>query len=74
MLKGSICCYYISVKSYQRPRHYLFFSFFQFSYNFNIYFFNIYTSPTYLPFLHFHLPTTFPTFLHFLPFHLPTIL
>ena len=33
---------------------------------FNIFFFNIYTSPTFRPHLPFHLPTTSPTFLPYL--------
>ena len=37
---------------------------------FNIYFFNIYTSPTFLPPLPFHLSTTSPTFLLFSFSHL----
>ena len=53
----------------------VFFFFFQFSYNcFKIYFFNIYTSPTFLSPLPFHLPTTSSIFLSPLPFHLPTTL
>ena len=39
---------------------------------FNIYFFNIFTSPTFLSPLSFHLPTTSSIFLPSLPFHLPT--
>ena len=35
-------------------------------------YFNIYTSPTFLSPLSFHLPTTFSIFLPLLPFHLPT--
>ena len=52
------------------------FFFFQFYYNFLtfIYFFNIYTSSTFLHHLPFHLPITFPTFFPPLPFHLPTTL
>ena len=42
--------------------------------NFPIIVFNIYTSPTILPHLPFHLPSTSPTFLSSLPFHLPTTL
>ena len=41
---------------------------------FNIYFFNIYTSSTFLSPLPFHLPTTSSFFLPPLPFHLPTTL
>ena len=41
---------------------------------FNVYFFNIYTSPTFFPPLHFHLLTTSPTFLSLLSFHLFTTL
>ena len=39
---------------------------------FNTYYFNIYTSPTFLPSLSFHLLTTSSTFLPSLSFHLPT--
>ena len=39
-----------------------------------IYFFNIYTSSTFLHPLPFHPSTTFPTFFPPLPFHLPTTL
>ena len=41
---------------------------------FNIYFFNIYTSSTFLPPLPCHLPTTSSAFLPPLPFYLPTTL
>ena len=41
---------------------------------FNIFLFHIYTSPTFLPPLPFHLPTTSPTFLLLSPSHLPTTL
>ena len=41
---------------------------------FKIYFFNIYTSPTFLSPLPFHLPTTSSIFFLPLPFHLPSTL
>ena len=58
----NIYYYYALVKPHQHPLYYLFS--FQFFYNcFNIYFFNFYTFPIFLPLLPFHFSTTSQTFL-----------
>ena len=72
-MKRSIHCCYVPVESHQLHVNIFFLSNFHIIV-FNIYFLNIYTSPTFLFPLPFHLPITSPIFLPPLHFYLPTTL